>query len=188
MSHEELPRPSTFRSWRPRIAVLATMIVVAALARMIPHPLNFTPIGAMAIFGGACFADRRVALLVPLAALFLGDLTTGLHVLIPVVYGSFAINVLIARLLRSRRTVSATAAVTLVGAVQFFAVTNFACWIVFYPHTADGLLACYVAAIPYFQNTLLGDAAFVGLLFGGLALAERAFPVLREPAPVTVAG
>jgi hypothetical protein len=136
----------------------------------------------MAIFGGAFFADRRVALLVPLAALFLGDLVTGLHVLVPVVYGSFALNVGLARWLRSHRTIAATASVTLVGAVQFFVVTNFASWVVFYPHTADGLLACYVAAIPYFQNTLLGDAVFVGILFGGMAAAERAFPVLREPA------
>ena len=82
-----------------------------------------------------------------------------------------------------RNQFSATAAVTLAGAVQSFVTTNFATWVVFYPHTADGLLACYVAAIPYFQNTLLGDAAFVGLLFGGLALAERAFPVLRDMEP-----
>lgn len=183
MSHEEPSQPSTLRSWRPRVAVITAIIVVAALARLVPHPLNFTPIGAMAIFGGACFADRRVALLVPLAALFLGDLSTGLHVLIPVVYGSFALNVLIARRLRTRRTAAATAAVTLAGAVQFFVVTNFACWVVFYPHTADGLLACYVAALPYFQNTLLGDAVFVTLLFGGLAVAERAFPIVREPLP-----
>lgn len=183
MSRENPPQPSTLRSWRPRVAVLTAMIVVAALARLVPHPLNFTPIGAMAIFGGACFADRRVALLVPLAALFLGDLTTGLHVLIPVVYGSFALNVLIARWLRTHRTAAATAAVTLTGAVQFFVVTNFAAWVVFYPHTADGLLACYVAAIPYFQNTLLGDAVFVTLFFGGLAVAERTFPTVREPLP-----
>jgi hypothetical protein len=164
------------------------MIVAAALTRLVPHPLNVTPIGAMAIFGGACFADRRAALLVPLAALFLGDLTIGLHVLIPVVYGSFALNVLLARWLRTHRTAAATAAVTLVGALQFFVVTNFACWVAFYPHTAGGLLACYVAAIPYFQNTLLGDAAFVTLLFGGLALAGRVSPVLRESAPTPVAG
>lgn len=183
MSHEEPSQPSTLRSWRPRVAVLTAIIVVAALARLVPHPLNFTPIGAMAIFGGACFADRRVALLVPLAALFLGDLATGLHVLIPLVYGSFALNVLIARWLRTHRTAAATAVVTFAGAVQFFVVTNFAAWVVFYPRTADGLLACYVAAIPYFQNTLLGDAVFVTLLFGGLAVAERAFPTVRAPLP-----
>jgi hypothetical protein len=180
---EEPTPPPAPRSWRPRLAVLTVMIVAAALARLVPHPLNFTPIGATAIFGGACFAARRLALAVPLAALFLGDLVIGLHFLIPVVYGSFALNVLLARWLRGRRTAAPVAAVTLLGAVQFFVVTNFACWVAFYPHTADGLLACYGAAIPYFKNTLLGDAFFAAVLFGGLALAERRFPAVREPAP-----
>jgi hypothetical protein len=166
-----------------RVLLLVSLIVAAALARLVPHPQNFTPIGAMAIFAGAVFADRRLALAVPLAALLIGDLATGLHILIPAVYGSFALNVLLARWLRNRRTVVATAAVTLAGAVQFFVTTNFAAWLAFYPHTAEGLLQCYVAAVPYFRNTLLGDAVFVTLLFGGLAVAERAFPAVREPQP-----
>ncbi len=138
----------------------------------------------MALFGGACLADRRLALLLPLAVLFLSDLVLGLHVLVPVVYGSFALNALIGRWLRSRRTIPITATVTLVGSVQFFVVTNLASWWLFYPHTATGLVECYIAAVPYFQNTLLGDAVFTTALFGGLALAERGFPALREPAPV----
>jgi hypothetical protein len=160
------------------------MIVLAALARLVPHPPNFTPIGAMALFGGARFADRRLGFVVPLAALFLSDVVIGFHVLMPVVYGSFAFNVLLGRWLRTRRTVVTTAAATLAGSVQFFIVTNFACWVGFYPHTVEGLVACYVAAIPFFQNTLGGDALFVCVLFGGLTVAERAFPALREPAPV----
>ncbi len=169
-----------------RLLVLVAMIAFAALARLIPHPPNFTPVGAMALFGGACLADRRLALLVPFTAMFLSDLFLGLHVLIPVVYGSFAVNVLLGRWLRSRRTVATTAAVTLAGSIQFFVVTNFACWLLYYPHTVEGLAACYVAAIPFFQNTLLGDAVFATALFGGLAIAERGFPVLREPAPAGV--
>jgi hypothetical protein len=169
------------------LLVLAALVAAAALARLVPHPPNVTPVGAMALFGGACLADRRLALLVPLAALFLSDLALGLHALIPVVYGSFAVNVLLGRWLRSRRTAVSTAAVTLLGSVQFFAVTNFACWLLWYPPTAAGFSACYVAAIPFFQNTLLGDAAFAAALFGALAAAERGFPVLREPAPAAVA-
>jgi hypothetical protein len=178
-----VPSPT---SWGPRIVVLTTLIVLAALARLVPHPPNVTPVGAMALFGGACLADRRLALLVPLAALFVSDLFLGMHVLIPVVYGSFAVNVLLGRWLRLRRTVVNAAAVTLVGSVQFFVVTNFACWVLWYPHTAEGFATCYVAAIPFFQNTLLGDAAFATALFGTLAVAERGFPTLREPAPAGV--
>ena len=163
------------------------MIVLAALARLIPHPPNFTPVGAVAIFGGACLTDRRLALLVPLTALFLSDLFLGLHVLIPVVYGSFTLNVLLGRWLRTRRTVGSTATVAFLGSVQFFAVTNFACWLLYYPPTAEGFAACYVAAIPFFQNTLLGDAVFATAMFGTLAVAERGFRLLREPAPTAVA-
>lgn len=170
-----------------RYFFLTTMIVVVILCRLIPHPPNFTPIGALAIFGGACFADRRLAFALPLAVLFVSDLFIGLHVLIPVVYGSFALNVLLGRWLRSRRTAFSTAGVTLVGSIQFFVVTNFASWLHFcYPGTQVGLVAYYIEGIPYFQNTLLGDAAYSTLLFGGLALAERGFPVLREPTPQPV--
>ena len=173
-------KPSPSLSWRPRLAVLTAMILAAALSRLIPHPPNFAPIGAMALFGGACLADRRLALLLPLMALFLSDLVLGLHVLIPVVYGSFALTVLLGRWLRSHRTLVTTAAATLAGSVQFFIVTNFACWLLWYPHTMEGLTACYVAAIPFFQNTVMGDAAFATALFGGLALTEWRFPILRE--------
>jgi len=173
--------PTNSTASRPaRIVLLAALIAGAAALRLIPHPPNFAPIGALALFGGVCFADRRLAFLLPLAALFLSDLALGLHVLVPVVYGSFAVNVLLGRWLRRRRRLIPLALATLAGSVQFFLVTNFACWLLWYPHTSEGLLACYVAAVPFFRNTLLGDALFVTALFGAMALAEARFPVLRE--------
>lgn len=120
----------------------------------------------MALFGGACFASKRMAFLVPLAAMLLSDLaigllssdlSLGLHRLIPVVYGSFAVNVLLGRWLRGRRRLVPVALATLAGSIQFFVVTNFACWLLWYPHTPAGLTACYIAALPFFHNTLLGD-------------------------------
>jgi hypothetical protein len=164
-----------------RQGILLSLILVAAVARWIPHPQNVSPIGAMALFGGACYADRRLAFLMPLGALALGDLATGLHLLMPAVYGSFAINVLLGRWLRPRRTMAMTAAVMLAGAIQFFLVTNLATWWVYWPHTLAGLTECFVAAIPYFQNTLAGDICFTALLFGGLSLAEWKLPAAREP-------
>lgn len=65
-------------------------------------------------------------------------------------------------------------------------MTNFGNWLLYYPHAVEGFAACYVAAIPFFQNTLLGDAVFAVILFGGLAVAERGFPVLREPTTTAV--
>lgn len=146
----------------------------------------------MALFGGACFAHRRAAFVVLLAAMFLsdlaigllsGNLSLGLHRLIPVVYGSFALIVCLGFWLRTRRTVVPIAGATLTGSVLFFALTNFGVWAgSLYPNTWEGLVACYVAAIPFFHNTLLGDAVYSIALFGGLALAEKGLPALREPA------
>ena len=164
-----------------RAILTATMIIFAAAVRILPHPWNFTPIGAMAIFSGAMFRDRRVAFLFPLLALFAGDLFVGLHRLIPVVYASFLLSVLIGAWLANRRTILRIGGAVCLGALQFFLVTNFAVWqiSVSYPHTPAGLAACYIAGLPFFGNTLAGDALYSTLFFGAFALAEHLFPTLR---------
>jgi len=168
-----------------RTLLALAIIAVAALLRIAPHPWNFTPVGAMALFSGAIIRDRRLAFVVPLLALFAGDIFIGFHKLMPVVYASFLVSVAIGFWLRDRRTVGRITAATLFGAMQFFLVTNFAVWAfgLSYPRNSAGLLACYIAGIPFFWNTLAGDAAYAALFFGGFALAERLFPVLRKPVP-----
>jgi hypothetical protein len=164
-------------------AILAlVLLLVAAALRMAPHPWNFTPIGAMALFSGAIFKDRRLSFIFPLLALLAGDIFIGLHKLMLVVYASFAVSVVIGFWLRQHRTVTRITFATLLGAIQFFGITNFAVWALgnFYPHRRQGLVACYVAGIPFFWNTLAGDAFYAFLLFGSFALAERLFPALRE--------
>ena len=166
-----------------RTLLALVLIVLAAALRIAPHPWNFTPVGAMALFSGALLKDRRLTFFFPLAALFLGDIFIGFHKLIPIVYASFLINVAIGLWLRERRTMTRISLATLLGAIQFFFITNFAVWqfLSGYPHTATGLLACYIAGIPFFWNTLAGDALYAALLFGGFAFAERFLPALREP-------
>ncbi len=166
-----------------RTLLALILIVLSAALRIAPHPWNFTPVGAMALFAGATLKDRRLAFLFPLLALFVGDIFIGFHKLIPIVYASFLINVAIGLCLRNRRTVARISLATLLGAIQFFLVTNFAVWqfLTGYPHTATGLLACYIAGIPFFWNTLSGDALYAILLFGSFALAERFLPAFREP-------
>jgi hypothetical protein len=167
-----------------RAIFAAVMIILAAVVRIMPHPWNFTPIGAMALFSGAMFRDRRVAFLSPLVALFVGDLFVGLHRLIPVVYASFLLSVLIGTWLANRRSISRIGGAVFLGALQFFLVTNFAVWQLFgtYPHTPAGLVACYIAGLPLFGNTLAGDALYATLFFGIFALAEKLFPAFSEPA------
>jgi uncharacterized protein DUF6580 len=167
-----------------KMVFVVAFILLAAALRVAPHPWNLTPIGAMAIFSGAMLRSRWMKFAVPLAALFVGDIFAGFHKLMPAVYASFLVSVAIGTWLEKRRSASRIAGITVLGAVQFFVVTNFAVWAAFstYPKTAAGLAACYVAGIPFFWNTLAGDALYATLLFGGFALAEKIFPVLREPA------
>ncbi len=169
-----------------RFAVLLGFLFMAAASRLVPHPPNFTPLAALALFGGACFSDRCAAFLVPFGAMFLSDLVIGWHRGWSWVYGSFALIVCLGFWLRGRRTFARTAAATVTGSVLFFAITNFGVWAMgsLYPRTASGLVTCYVAAVPFFRNTLAGDALCAAVLFSGLALAEKWFPSMREPAPV----
>ena len=120
-----------------RAILAAVMIVLAAVLRIVPHPWNFTPIGAMALFSGAMFRDRRAAFLFPLVALFAGDLFIGLHRLMPVVYASFLLSVFIGTRLANRRGILRIGGAVFLGALQFFLITNFAAWQLFgtYPHT-----------------------------------------------------
>ena len=167
-----------------RTLVIAGVVLAAAALRLAPHPMNFAPIGALALFGGAYFSSKREALAIPLLSLILGDVVTGFHQLIPFVYASFLVSVAIGFWLRRKRSAPRIAAATLAGAIQFFLVTNFALWassIGSFPKTAGGLAACYIAGLPLFCNTLAGDAFYAALLFGAMALAERRFPVLRDP-------
>ena len=161
------------------------MVFAAAAARLIPHPPNFAPIAALALFGGAHFADRRLAFAVPLAALFLSDAVLGFYPGMAATYAGFALVVFLGFGLRRRRTFGPVVAAALAGSVLFFVVTNFSVWAAgaLYPRTAAGLVECYAAAIPFFRNTLAGDLFFTAVLFGGFALAQKRWPILAETAP-----
>jgi hypothetical protein len=180
-----------------RTLALTGFIVLAALSRLLPHPPNFVPITAMAVFGAIRFSNRWAAVVAPLLALLLSDLAMevlyqfglaqewGLYRGMGTVYGATALIVLIGLLARGTRSPAAIAATTLAGSCVFFVITNFAVWAdgSLYPRTAEGLAMCYTAAIPFFRNALLGDATYAAILFGAWALAEARFPRLR---PATV--
>ena len=167
-----------------RFVTLVGMTLTAAATRLLPHPPNLTPIAAMALFGGAHFASPIAAFAVPLSAMFLSDglLGFGLHRVMPFVYGSFAFTVCLGRWLRSRRSPLAVGVAAVSGSLFFFVVTNLGVWLVgdLYPRTFDGLVTCYIAAIPFFSNTLAGDACYTVALFGGFALAQRYVPTLDD--------
>jgi hypothetical protein len=178
----------------PRFGTLMFIVLAAAATRLLPHPPNVTALTALALFGGAHFSDRRLAIAVPLAALALSDIALGFYFQwdfravqghMWVQYASFLAIVCMGFLLRGSRGALRLGAVTLSASCLFFLVTNFGEWAFqpWYPKTAAGLAASYVAGIPFFRNMLVGDLAWSALLFGGFALLERRFTALRAPLP-----
>jgi len=166
-----------------RILTLLTAILAAAALRLVPHPPNFTPIGAMALFSGAYLGRRgAVALVAPLGALFLSDLVLGFYRGMPTVYFSVALIVIIGWMALRRVSPIRVGGAAIASSVLFFVLTNFGMWLSsgFYPRTLAGLEACYIAAIPFFQNTVAGDLFYAAVLFGGFALLERTVPALRS--------
>lgn len=165
----------------PRAILATLLIVLGVVCRVAPHPWNFAPVGAIALFGGATFASRRAAILVPLIAMFLGDLIIGLHSLMPVIYATYVLIAVIGMALRERRNAPLfVAGGATLGAIVFFGISNFADWLAFYPHTWAGFAACYVNAIPYFDRTLFSDLLFSALFFGIYAIAERRMPAIER--------
>ena len=183
----------------PGPLVLIAMIVVAALTRLLPHPPNFSPVEAVALFGGAYFASRAMAVAVPLVAMLVSDLILGMtlggtyfeHFTRPAyrapwlgVYACIGRSAVLGFALRARANGARVLGYSLMGSVLFFVVTNFAVWATATPMTAHpscmiGLAPCYAAALPFFQWTVLGTLFYSALLFGGFALLRRKVPALR---------
>jgi len=161
---------------RNRLLLGIFLVALATLMRIVPHPWNLTPVGAVALFSGACFDRKRWSFFIPLAAMFVGDTVIGYHSLMPVIYATFALIVCIGLLLRNRRNSPVAVGVGAVSsATIFYLVTNFAVWLTLgtYPLTPAGLVACYVAGIPYYGTMLAGDLVYSALLFGTFVWAER---------------
>ena len=184
--------PNTSDSIAPGPWILAALILLAALSRLLPHPPNFSPVEAVALFGGAFFASRALALLVPLLAMLVSDLVLGLlhgglyagwfgSAGFWLVYLCIAASVVLGFGLRGRAGAGRVLGYSLAGSVLFFLVTNFGAWLAspLYPSTGAGLMQAYVAGIPFFQWTVLGTIAYAALLFGGFGLLRARLPVLR---------
>ena len=179
-------------SLAPGPLVLAALIFIAALSRLLPHPPNFSPVEAIALFGGAHFASRWLAAVVPMLAMLLADIALGvLHggdyatylggVSFWAVYACIALSVVLGMALRGKVGGARVLGLSLLGSVVFFAVTNFATWLgaPLYPQNAAGLAAAYIAGIPFFRWTVLGTLFYGAVLFGGFALLRGRLPSLR---------
>lgn len=157
--------------------MIYVLILLAAASRLVPHPPNFAPMGAIGLFAGA-YLHRRTAWLVPILALLASDFILGAYrpVTMAFVYGGFVLGGVLGRVMLSRRqSALLVGGAAVAHSVLFFILSNFGTWLPggLYPRSLAGLMECYVAAIPFFGNTLASDLIFSAVLFGGYALVRR---------------
>ena len=161
------------------------LILLAAASRLLPHPPNFAPIAAIGLFAGA-HTSRRIGWLVPFAALLASDAVLGFYLPVGMFwnYLAFAVCLLLGSgFLAQKRDALRLGGAVVSSSLAFFVVSNFGMWASgYYPRTWAGLVECYVAALPFFRNTLASDAIYTAALFGGFALLSRLFPVRGEVA------
>ena len=162
---------------RLQLLLGVVLIALASFSRLIPHPMNFAPIMALALFGGVYF-DKRIAPILPLAALLISDYFIGFYQGIEFTYAAFIISVFVGMWLKSRKTVPMIAGVTIASSILFFIISNFGVWYVeiLYPKTFAGLMECYAMALPFFRNTIAGDLFYVAVMFGVYEAAMKYLP------------
>jgi hypothetical protein len=135
--------------------IVLAFVILAVVVRLVPHPPNFTPITALALFGATTFKNRILGTLLPLIAMAISDLYLGFYSISIWVYSSFLIISLLGHYLKKINTKS-----ILISSLIFFLVTNFGVWLYGYPLTIEGLLLCYTMAIPFLINSIAGDLFF----------------------------
>lgn len=177
-----------------RNLTILTILLFGILSRFLPHPPNFTAIGAIALFGSAYFSNKSFGLIMPLGILLFSDLILGLvnpsyafYSAQPLVYlGFFAIG-LMGLLLRSNKGVAKVLGASVSASLVFFLISNFGVWITspHYPTNFAGLISCYTAAIPFFWNTLASDLLFNGVFFGAAYWISQSFPAWLSNEKVT---
>lgn len=178
-----------------RLFIVAGIILVAALTRLIPHPLNVAPLGAISLFGATYLSDKKFAFILPMLAMFITDLFInnimyasyyGSFTLFTPgfiwIYGSIAAIVVIGVLLLKKVSIPRVIASSLLSSILFYLISNFGVWLSDpdYPITTAGLILCYEMAIPFFKNTVLGDFAYSAILFGGFEFAISKVPTLQK--------
>jgi len=146
------------------------ILLIGIFSRIVYHTPNFTPILALALFGGT-YLKKKYALSVPLALMIISDLFIGLHDVIFFTWGSVALIAWMGLWLRKHKSVYGVAGCSVAAAFGFFLITNFGAWLVMYPLTLAGLKNCYLAAIPFYRQTFFSTFIYSIVLFGSYELS-----------------
>ena len=178
-----------------RFGVLSLLVLGAAFSRLIPHPPNFAPIGAMALFGAAYFSRKGIALIIPIVAMWLSDLYLNNVVYGQYfdhfvwfyqgfywTYGAFVVIGLMGFAILKTVKVQLVLVGSLSASILFFLLSNFGVWFSgnMYSNDINGLITCYTAGLPFFKNTIIGDLVYCGVLFGAFEFAQTKIPVLQS--------
>ncbi len=165
-----------------RFSTVAVLIILAALSRVLPHPFNFTPIGAIALFGAANFNRKTFAFVIPVAAMLCSDALIGTPSL--PTYVSFLLIAAFGLFFLKKITFGRVVVASLVASISFFLITNFFVWYgsTVYPQSWQGLVTCYAAGLVFYQptffgnlflNTVMGDLFYNTVLFGSFYGIQR---------------
>lgn len=141
------------------------LLVIGILSRVIYHSPNFTPVLALALFGGV-YLKRRTALLAPLALMMASDLIIGMHDIYLFTWGSVILISALGLAVKTHKNPGTIFGASILAAVSFFIITNFGVWLMKYPHTFEGLTQCYILAVPFFRNTLASTLGYTAVFFG----------------------
>ncbi|MCX6759121.1 MAG: hypothetical protein NT012_00910 [Candidatus Nealsonbacteria bacterium] len=151
------------------------LILIGVSLRFLPHPPNFSPVIAISLFGGVYFS-KRIAFILPILIMLISDIFIGYYEigLMASVYGSFVLCVFLGSWLKEHKKWQTILGSSILSALIFFILTNFAVWAFtpWYAKTFSGIIQCYLMALPFFKNTLLGNFFYVAVLFGTYEIAE----------------
>ncbi len=151
------------------------LIVAVSLFRFVPHPPNLTPILAVGILSVTWFKRPQAQFGFPLLIMCLSDMVIGFHRLVPVVYLAIMACSCTGFLLKRDQSFSRILGSGLLSSILFFIITNFGVWGLgtMYPKSIMGLMSCYIAAIPFFHNTVIGTVSALFIMFGLNTCVQR---------------
>ena len=145
--------------------------------RLLPHPPNFAPIGALALFAGA-HLDKKSRFILPISAMVISDIFLGFDATTPVVYISFILIIMMGLILKHKTNTGRLIMVSLLSSLLFFIVTNFGVWALstMYAKNFSGLMQSYAMGIPFFRNTVLSDVLYSFIFFYGYRFINSVVP------------
>jgi len=149
------------------------LIIIGILMRFLPHAPNFTPVAAIALFGGA-YLSKKHSMIVPLLLMIVSDIFIGMHNVIVFTWGSFILVALLGILIKKNKKVSTVFFAGIGSSLLFYMISNFGVWLMgWYPNNAKGLLDSYIMGLPFLRDFTFATILYSAVFFGAYELIAR---------------